>query len=88
MAKKGHFLKTQNTLNTLHHEVFATGSEAEKNLTQIAARFALALRAPVSVRHQWASPQHSSSKLVLCIRLAPLVGREHFVVEQIEQIIF
>ena len=48
--------------------------------TQIAARVALALRAPVSVRHQWASPQHSSSKLVLCIRLAPLVGREHFVV--------
>ena len=42
--------------------------------TQIAARVALALRAPVSVRHQWASPQHSSSKLVLCIRLAPLVG--------------
>ena len=42
--------------------------------------FGVALRAPVSVRHQWASPQHSSSKLVLCIRLAPLVGREHFVV--------
>ena len=35
MVKKGHFLKTQNTLNTLHHEVLATGSEAEKNLTQI-----------------------------------------------------
>ena len=50
MVKKGHFLKTQNTLNTLHHEVFATGSEAEKNLTQIAARFALALRAPVRSR--------------------------------------
>ena len=46
----------------------------------VAARVVLALRAPVSVRHQWASPQHSSSKLVLCIRLAPLVGREHFVV--------
>ena len=42
--------------------------------TQIAARVALALRAPVSVRHQWASPQHSSSKLVLCILYTDLEG--------------
>ena len=33
-----------------NHEVLTTGSEAEKNLTQIAARFALALRAPVRSR--------------------------------------
>ena len=62
MVKNGHFLKTQNTLNTLHHEVFATGSEAEKNLT----RLLRALRLPFGLPF----------------------GREHFVVEQIEQIIF
>ena len=70
----------------------------QHSLHHLPEPFGVALRAPVSVRHQWASPQHSSSNhevlaterepegqaqrsnLVLCIRLAPLVGREHFVV--------